>query len=198
MGKERRRMSAEIVNRQTRVDIAPALEKKVKEAVEIALKLTMGHDDFEVDVSFVDDDEIERLNAAYRGVQAPTDVLSFPMDDPDELVAYEGDCAELTECPDLPNIVPVDDFDVWDGEDASSAADAIGAANCRLLGDVVISLPRAVEQAADYGHSLAREVCYLAVHGVLHLVGHDHETDEDASQMREIEESVMCRIGLPR
>ncbi len=160
--------------------------------MEIALEMTRGHDDFEVDVSFVDDEEIERLNAAYRGVQAPTDVLSFPMEDPDELVAYEGDCAELTECPDLPNIIPADEFDVWDGQDASDASD------CRLLGDVVISLPRAMEQAAEYGHSLTREVCYLTVHGVLHLVGYDHEVEEDASRMRGIEESVMCRIGLPR
>ena len=182
-------MSAEIVNRQTEVEVAPVLEGKVKEAVEIALKLTMGHDDFEVDVSFVDDSEIAQLNAEYRGVEGPTDVLSFPMDDPDEFAAYEGDCAELVECPDLPNIIPPDDFDAWD-----DAGDPEG----HLLGDVVISLPRAVEQAADYGHSLEREVCYLTVHGVLHLLGHDHETEAGASRMRGIEESVMDRIGLPR
>ena len=182
-------MSAEIVNRQTKVDVTPVLEGKVKEAVEIALKLTMGHDDFEVDVSFVDDSEIAQLNAEYRGVEGPTDVLSFPLDDPDEFAAYEGDCAELVECPDLPNIIPPDDLDTWD--------DA-GFPENDLLGDVVISLPRAVEQAADYGHSLEREVCYLTVHGVLHLLGHDHETEAGASRMRGIEESVMDRIGLPR
>jgi len=53
-------------------------------------------------------------------------------------------------------------------------------------------------QAGDYGHSLSREVCYLTVHGVLHLLGYDHEEAEDAACMRELEESVMKRIGLPR
>jgi probable rRNA maturation factor len=89
----------------------------------------------------------------------------------------------------VPNIIPPDDYDTWD-----DAGDPEG----HLLGDVVISLPRAVEQAADYGHSLEREVCYLTVHGVLHLLGHDHETEAGASRMRQIEESVMNRIGLPR
>lgn len=68
----------------------------------------------------------------------------------------------------------------------------------RILGDIVISLPRAAEQAGDYGHSMEREVVYLAVHGLLHLLGYDHEDSQDQSIMRQREEEVMARIGLGR
>ncbi len=68
----------------------------------------------------------------------------------------------------------------------------------RILGDIVISLPRAAEQAEDYGHSMEREVVYLAVHGLLHLLGYDHEDSQEQSIMRQREEEVMARIGLGR
>jgi probable rRNA maturation factor len=66
------------------------------------------------------------------------------------------------------------------------------------LGDLVLSWPRAVAQAAEYGHSVEREAAYLAVHGVLHLLGYDHERPTDAEVMRAHEEAVMQRLGLPR
>ncbi|MGI6148243.1 MAG: rRNA maturation RNase YbeY [Firmicutes bacterium] len=68
----------------------------------------------------------------------------------------------------------------------------------RVLGDIVISLPRAQEQAETFGHSLAREVVYLAVHGLLHLLGYDHETEEERIQMRAREEAVLNALGLRR
>lgn len=68
----------------------------------------------------------------------------------------------------------------------------------KLLGDVVISLEKAEEQAADFGHSFEREVCYLTVHSMLHLLGYDHMTPEDKSVMRSKEEAVMTVIGLAR
>ena len=68
----------------------------------------------------------------------------------------------------------------------------------RILGDIVISLPRASEQADDYGHSFEREVVYLAVHGMLHLLGSDHEDEEGRSEMRRREETVMSALGLRR
>ena len=68
-----------------------------------------------------------------------------------------------------------------------------------MLGDVIISMPRAVEQAEEYGHSLQREVAYLTTHSVLHLLGYDHEEGGmDAVRMREKEENIMNLIGLPR
>ena len=72
------------------------------------------------------------------------------------------------------------------------------ATGAKLLGDVVISLEKAMEQAADFGHSMEREVCYLAVHSMFHLLGYDHMTAQDKAVMRMKEETVMTRIGLER
>ena len=66
----------------------------------------------------------------------------------------------------------------------------------RILGDVVISLPQAERQASDYGHSLGREISYLIVHGTLHLLGYDHETEADRAEMRKREEAAL--FDIPR
>jgi probable rRNA maturation factor len=68
----------------------------------------------------------------------------------------------------------------------------------RLLGDVLISYERAVVQAGEYGHSLDRELCYLLVHGVLHVLGYDHLEDEERRQMRAREEAALGALGLIR
>lgn len=68
-----------------------------------------------------------------------------------------------------------------------------------MLGDIVISVPRAIEQAHMYGHSLRREIGFLTVHSMLHLLGYDHEGDSlEAMRMREKEESVLTKLGLQR
>lgn len=72
------------------------------------------------------------------------------------------------------------------------------ATGAKTLGDVVISMEKAEEQAKEYGHSLEREVCYLTVHSMLHLLGYDHMTPEEKAVMRKKEEAVMTRIGLRR
>lgn len=70
---------------------------------------------------------------------------------------------------------------------------------CKLLGDVVISMEKAMEQAQLYGHSLQREVAFLTVHSMLHLLGYDHENGGlEAVRMREKEEAVLIQLGLPR
>ena len=109
----------------------------------------------EVSLSFVDNETIRGLNDQYRGIDEPTDVLSFPQDD------------------DLPLELPY------------------------ILGDIVISLERAAEQAQEYGHGLEREVLYLAVHGLL-LLGYDHQTEEYKSAMRARVEEVLAKLGLGR
>ena len=68
----------------------------------------------------------------------------------------------------------------------------------RLLGDIYISLDKAKEQAKEYGHSLERELCFLAVHGVYHLLGYDHENEEDAKIMFKKQEEVLMEYGITR
>ena len=81
-------------------------------------------------------------------------------------------------------------FAMLEGETLQDGSDSI------MLGDVVISLERAREQAEEYGHGLTREIAYLTVHGVLHLLGYDHETDTEKKVMREKEERILSLVLL--
>src|SRR5689334_10001634 len=122
----------------------------------------------EVSVLVTDDAALHALNRDYRGVDAPTDVLSFGAEEP---AAGDAPHPSFVLPPDAP----------------------------RYLGDIAISFERVIAQAAEYGHSPARELAYLAAHGVLHLLGYDHERGvEDAAAMRAREEAAMERLGLPR
>ncbi|WP_298819888.1 rRNA maturation RNase YbeY [Chloroflexus sp.] len=116
----------------------------------------------EIGIRITTDEELHRLNRDFRGVDAPTDVLSF---------ADDGDRGPFVTAPDQP----------------------------RYLGDIAISYQRVVAQAMEYGHSPARELAYLTVHGVLHLLGYDHERGPvDEADMRAREEAVMAELGLTR
>jgi probable rRNA maturation factor len=122
----------------------------------------------EVSVLVTGDDELHTLNRDYRGVDAPTDVLSFAAED-----QAAGDAARPSFV--LPPDAP------------------------RYLGDIAISFERVIAQAAEYGHSRERELAYLAAHGVLHLLGFDHERGpDDAAAMRAREEAAMQQLGLQR
>lgn len=85
-----------------------------------------------------------------------------------------------------------------DDGDKDTAPPEGGPEAARLLGEVVISVPRAVEQAREYGHSVERELAYLAVHGCLHLLGYDHEDEESRREMRSREEAALSACGLFR
>ena len=76
--------------------------------------------------------------------------------------------------------------------------DIFGADAAILIGDIIISVETAARQAAEYGHSLEREVAYLALHGMLHLLGYDHETETDKAEMRAEEEHVLAELGIGR
>ncbi len=126
-----------------------------------------------VSIRIVDDHEIQRLNKVTRGVDRKTDVLSYPT------VRYpEGKTAR-----DSARLVKRE-YDP--------------GAGMAYLGDCVISLPRAQAQAAEYGHSLQRELGYLAAHSAFHLMGYDHMVDEDKARMREMEKRVMREMKLWR
>jgi probable rRNA maturation factor len=110
-----------------------------------------------VDLSIVisSDGELQRLNQEFLGINAPTDVLSFPSDEADPST----------------------------GE--------------RYLGDIIISYPRAEDQARQAGHSTQSEIELLIVHGVLHLLGYDHATDEERKQMWAIQANILTILGSP-
>ncbi len=135
-----------------------------------------------LELLFVSEKAIRSLNARERGVDKVTDVLSFPAGNYDPhrplLSAEHADCVE-----------PV--MGKKKGEWVQKSA--------RLyLGSVVICKKRAAEQAEEYGHSYERELCYLAVHGFLHCLGYDHETEEQKRPMRAREEEIMAKLGLER
>ena len=138
----------------------------------------------EVALTFVDDAAIQELNRRYRGKDAPTDVLSFPQLEPAEVAALKagGEAAEAGTG--LPPAVP--------GGVAGPAGEPVP------LGDVVISLERAAAQAREYGHSVDREVGYLLAHGVLHLLGYDHDDAEGERRMHEKAEAALAACGLTR
>lgn len=119
--------------------------------------------DSELGIILVDNEYIQDLNLKYRGIDQPTDVLSFAMN--------EG---------------------VADSPGFKIEGEPI------LLGDVYLSVERAVEQAESYGHSFSRELCYLGTHGLLHLLGYDHQTPEETESMRAEEENIMQQFELRR
>lgn len=87
-------------------------------------------------------------------------------------------------------------FPLFEADEGFTVDPAIGAV---ALGDIVISAERAWEQAEEYGHSFAREVCFLAVHSTLHLLGYDHEvSEEDEKYMNETQEEILAKMGLRR
>lgn len=127
----------------------------------------------QVNLLITDEEGIHQFNRDYRQIDAPTDVLSFPM------ISFEreGDfrAAEQNEA---------DCFDPESGE--------------LLLGDIIISAPRVIEQAERYGHSIKREFAFLVAHSMLHLCGYDHMEDEQAKVMESKQEQVLIALGITR
>ncbi len=126
----------------------------------------------QVDLVLTTEEEIHRVNREFRGIDRPTDVLSFPA------VAYEtpADYGILEEQEDC--------FDPDTGE--------------LLLGDMMISIPRLRAQAQEYGHSEKREYAFLIAHSMLHLLGYDHMEEEEAAVMEEKQESVLRTLKITR
>lgn len=109
----------------------------------------------EVSVAITDDAHVQALNQRYRGIDVPTDVLSFSLDDDANFVSPPG--------------------------------------SVRSLGEIVISYPTAARQADEASHGIDEELAHLLVHGLLHLLGHDHESPKEARLMRAREEALLGR-----
>jgi probable rRNA maturation factor len=151
-------------------DGSPGSEALVR-IIQAAAQAALGHeaapDQASLCVVLTDDDEIRALNRQFRGIDAPTDVLSFAMQE-DNPAAAQG-------------------FVVAPEQDAEASA---------YLGDVIVSYPRVLSQAAEQGHSALDELRLLVVHGVLHLLGHDHATPQEQARMWAVQDLVLERLGL--
>lgn len=142
---------------------ARALENALEGFVETDVPLA-------IELSFVGEEEIQRLNRELRSIDKVTDVLSFPA-----LDLERGQAIKKAEYP----------YEI----------DEEGRL---LLGSIAICIKRAKEQAEEYGHSYERELHYLIVHGIMHCLGYDHMEESDKAQMREQEEKILNKLGITR
>lgn len=162
-------------NDQKKEPLTNAARALVKRAITAALAYEQFEGMAEVSVTFVDNEAIRELNRDYRGKDAPTDVLSFPLFE-DEEDFDDG------------FVLPPDMEE--DEEDATSPI---------AIGDIVISVERARAQAEEYGHSFERELAFLAVHSTLHLLGYDHErSEEEDAEQRRRQKEILSSIGQTR
>ena len=151
-----------IKDNQHEVKIPVGIRLLIRRCCQAVLSTEGFNHDTEVSVSFVNNEEIKKLNKQFRNIDRETDVLSFPL--------CEGDHLEIN-----------------------------SENHFVLLGDIVISMEMAVKQAKMYGHKLEREVAFLTVHSMLHLLGYDHEVSSlEQRQMREKEESVLDKLGFAK
>ncbi len=138
------------------VEIKPDIPKLSLELIEAAAKSALAQQNAsgELTIVMTDDAQLQQLNREYLGIDAPTDVLSFPSDeiDPESGIHY--------------------------------------------LGDILISVPRAEQQARSAGHALEAEIQLLVVHGVLHLLGHDHARPDEKSRMWSAQSEILAKLGL--
>ena len=147
-------------NSQRKVKLPTNTKKLLTSAAEAVLKIEDFFEPAEINITFVSDSRIRKINKAFRDIDRSTDVLSFPM-----------------------------------GEDG--IYDVNPENGCLILGDVIISVEHAVAQSKEFGHGFDREMAYLTVHSVLHLLGYDHiDEGEQKRLMRLKEESALALIGL--
>jgi len=138
-----------------------------EEVLTTALSAVLSHEKIVhagVAIVVTDNDFVQALNRDYRGVDAPTDVLSFAAQEGDRLdAAFVPEVAEETGC---------------------------------YLGDLILAYPYAAAQAARHGHSLQTEMQLLVVHGCLHLLGYDHDTDKAQAEMWAVQDAILARLGV--
>lgn len=141
------------------------------------IAFSLSHEDFpyeaEVSLTLTDNDAIREINREYRNIDRPTDVLSFPM----LTLNAAGDFSALEDHTE-------DHFNPDTGE--------------ALLGDIIISVPKVMEQADAYGHTAKREFAFLIVHSVLHLLGYDHMTPAEAAFMENKQKNILKELNILR
>lgn len=162
----------EIDNRQDKIELSEDLISIIRACIKKTLEMEGVQIPVLISLLLVDNNSIHQMNLQFRGVDRETDVLSFPMLEKD-----------IKNCG-----VSIEDF----------ANDIDPEINALMLGDIVISLEKAEEQAKEYGHSFSRELGFLTTHSTLHLLGYDHMEADDEKLMREKEEAVLSALQLTR
>lgn len=148
-------------------------EKVINDVVREALNFEHCPYEAEVSVTLTNNDEIKESNKEFRNIDAPTDVLSFPMVDYDKPSDFS-----------IAESFPDDYFNPETNE--------------LLLGDIVINVDRVYEQALEYGHSKKRELAFLTAHSMLHLLGYDHMEDDERLVMEKKQEEILQNLGITR
>lgn len=156
-----------IENEQDKEELTPEIEKAISDVCAAVMDMEECAFDAQISVTLVDNDAIRQINKEQRGIDRPTDVLSFPMLEFDEDGTFD------------------DEYNM-DGDMV-------------MLGDIVISMERAREQAEEYGHSFLRETAFLTAHSMLHLLGYDHVDDKEGEEiMCRKQEEVLTSLGITR
>lgn len=161
-------------NRQDKLEVTEEFIKRLSNVCDFVLKEEGVDCQYQISLLFVDNEEIREINNETRNIDRATDVLSFPMLDFENKKVFNEMYLNY-------------DFDETfkDGEEL-------------VLGDMVLSLERALEQSEEYGHSYEREVSYLVVHSILHLLGYDHMEEDDKKRMRTREEEILNKLQIRR
>ena len=161
-------------NRQEKIEANEELVENLKRTIEFVLKEEEVNVPCEVSLVFVDNEEIREINNETRRIDKETDVLSFPMLDFIKGHVFKDDYKNY-------------EFDetYMDGEEL-------------VLGDIVLSLEKALEQSKEFNHSFYREASYLVIHSVLHLLGYDHMEEDEKKLMRGREEYILNKLNILR
>ena len=149
------------------------VEEVARLVVDAALDIVRCPYESEIDLLLTHDEEIHEMNREHRGIDRPTDVLSFPMLE----FTIPGDFSGIDE-------EAEDIFNPESGE--------------LMLGDIVISADRVLAQADEYGHSPRREYAFLIAHSILHLCGYDHMEEDERAVMEEKQREIMEKINILR
>lgn len=161
-------------NRQDKLEVTEDFIERLSNVCDFSLKEEGVECQYQISLLFVDNEEIREINNETRNIDRATDVLSFPMLDFEDKKVFNEMYLNY-------------DFDETfkDGDEL-------------ILGDMVLSLERALEQSDEYGHSYEREVSYLVVHSILHLLGYDHMEEDDKKRMRKREEEILNKLQIRR
>lgn len=158
---------------ETNTDLPDSYTEIASDVINSALEYAGCPYECEINVIFTDNEGIQTINREYRKIDAPTDVLSFPMID----YKSPGDFLWLESS-------PPDYFNQDTGE--------------LLLGDIILNINRIETQAEEYGHTRRRELAFLVAHSMLHLFGYDHMEDEERINMENMQEEILNKKGYTR